>query len=151
MKRAILFTAVAALVSGMAFAAGETAGQGAEEQMRRDDAATGEHQGMDVSVLKQRFNELDKNNDGHITYQEAQADPEFARYWNEHNLSKDQQIDMAEFARFEAEIETGVSTFQSGEQGLPATQHQEEVTGQDKQGASGASESDQERGSGSRY
>lgn len=169
MKRTILFAAVAALFSGAAFAAGEasgtgaeseyqsqtrggTAGQGTEEQTRRDDAAASEYQGVDISELKQRFTELDKDNDGRISYQEAQEDPQFVKYWDERNLSKDQQIDIAEFARFESEMETGANTFQSGEQGLPATKHQEEVTGQDRQDAPGASKSDQERDAGgSRY
>lgn len=132
MKRTILFAAVAVLFSGTAFAAGEaggtgaeseyqsqtrggTAGQGTEERMRRDDAATSEYRGMDVEDLKQRFSQLDKDNDGQISYQEAQADPQFVKYWDEQNLSTDLQIDMAEFARFEFEIETGETTFQPAE------------------------------------
>ncbi len=182
MKRTILVAAIAALFSGVAFAAGDVsgtdagsryqsqtggmAGQSTDEQMRGGGAATdqkaapsaetaqstGKYRGEDVSVLKQRFDQLDKNHDGTISYDEARADPEFARYWNEQHLGKDQKVDMAEFARFESEMQTGVNTFQMGEQGLPATKHQEEVTGQGKQGAPGASRSDQERGGGgSRY
>lgn len=137
MKRTILFAAVAVLFSGTAFAAGETsgtgaesgyqsqsrggtAGQGTEEQMRRDEAATSEYRGMDVKELQQRFSQLDKDHDGQISYQEAQADPQFVKYWDEQNLSKDMKIDMAEFARFEFEIETGQTTFQPAEQNRQA-------------------------------
>ncbi len=96
MKAKLTLIAAAMAISGFAFAqgAGTDATQG----------AAGDATGGGMAGPAPSFSQLDKNGDGKIEYSEAQTDPTLAKYWQDHNLSKDHTMDQSEFSQFETSI-----------------------------------------------
>ncbi len=158
MKRKIIVAALAALFSGLAFAAGDTessdqqsgyqAQTGADQQIKDEGggdqegrsgetmpsvggaAPVTEHQAAVTQEVTRRFEQLDTDRDGKISYEEAQAMPELQSYWEQHGKDKDAQMDQSEFAQFESQLQTGTDVYKSqhgGPEGLPATEHQKEA------------------------
>lgn len=159
MKRKIIVAAVVALSSGLAFAAGGTGSSeqqsgyqsqtGADRQMKDEGGAAGradrageatpsvggtapvtEHQAEATREVTRRFEQLDTNRDDKINYEEAQAMPELKDYWEQHGKDKSAEMDQAEFAQFESQLQTGTDIYKSkqgGPEGLPATEHQKEA------------------------
>lgn len=162
MKHKALFAALAALLCGPAFAAGGMdkadehsqagAAAGAEQPMDRETAGAEsqgetipsvggpapatEHQAEGLAEYQQRFQELDKNKDELISYDEAQAMPELQAYWKQQGYGEDDTLDQADFAQFESRMQTGVDMYESERAGpgdMPSTPHQRGVTGEDGQ------------------
>jgi hypothetical protein len=92
-----------------------------------------EHQVAVVREFLERFDAIDTGNDGYITFQEAQQLPELANWWEREGLAEDHQLDRAEFAQFEAQLETGTDIYtREGVPGdIPVTEHQEEAVRED--------------------
>ncbi len=63
-------------------------------------------------------------------------------------MSQQGQMSESEFARFESQEATGTNIYESGRQGLSATQRQKKATGQGMLEGPGASKSDQGQGAG---
>lgn len=151
MKRKILVMAFAALFSGAAFAAGNTGGNAGGTQGERvmpsvgGEAPVAKHQGRDTQEIKRKFDQLDKNHDNKLSYDEAQADPSLAKYWKAQGMSQQRQMSESDFAQFESREATGTNIYESGK-GLPATPHQKKATGQGTTEGPGASKSGQGAG-----
>lgn len=155
MRRKVIVAAIAALFSGLAFAAGDTGSTdqqsgyqsqtGTDQQVRdeggaaaRDQGGTEglpatEHQreavgeeGAMTQEVTQRFEQLDADRDGKISYDEAQAMPALKDYWDQQGKDKSAQMDQSEFAQFESQLQTGTDRG-GGPEGLPATEHQKEA------------------------
>lgn len=161
MKRKVIVAAIAALFSGLAFAAGDTGSSdqqsgyqsqtGADQQIKdeggtaaRDQGGTEglpatEHQreavgvekGQETREVTQRFEQLDQNRDDKISYEEAQTMPELKDYWEQQGKDKNAEMDQSEFAQFESQLQTGTDQG-GGPEGLPATEHQREAVGDEK-------------------
>lgn len=56
----------------------------------------------DKSTTQESFNKLDKNKDGYISQQEAQADKKLTEQWDSVDADTDGKIEMSEFSAFEA-------------------------------------------------
>ncbi len=63
-----------------------------------DDIATGAEE-----APGQLFSELDENADGYVQPDEAEGNEELSQIWQQLDENGDQQLDAAEFAKFEAE------------------------------------------------
>lgn len=82
------------------------------------------------------FEQLDEDGDGAISTQEAQAVPSLFESWSEYDQDEDQQLNSEELAAFEAQAvspaeteDLEVARGEVTEEGLPTTEHQEQVTG----------------------
>lgn len=162
MKRKILVAALATLFSGAALAAGNTgtttdqgSSQGAAQPQTGQEkvmpsvggaAPVSKHQGRETAEIKRRFDVLDKDHDGKLSAIEAQADPALAKYWQKQGMGRQSQMSESEFARFESVEATGTNIYDSGRQGLPATQHQKKATGQGTVEVPGTSKSNPQPG-----
>ena len=62
---------------------------------------------------QQQFQRLDTNNDGQISQDEAQADPQLSKQFSTADSNRDDNISKGEFAQFEAQ--SGSSQSQGGQ------------------------------------
>lgn len=77
-------------------------------------------------VQSEHFNKLDQNRDGAISQEEGQAETALVKNWGAFDRNQDQQLDIEEFAAFEAtQVEAGARG--KTEAGMPSTKHQEET------------------------
>ena len=121
-----LWTTVACLaLTGAAYAAEHEGGAKAQEPapaLGQEVPAT-EHQAEALEEVEARFAELDKDGDGYLSKEEAEASPELAGYWEQNDLEADAKMDRADFAQFEATTETG----ESDPAAIPSSEHQREA------------------------
>jgi hypothetical protein len=59
------------------------------------------------STSQETFNQLDANQDGYISEQEAQADPQLAKDWSQADTNQDGKIEASEFSAFEESVQQG--------------------------------------------
>lgn len=86
---------------------------------------------------------LDTDGDGSVSRQEAEGDPSLSARWDEYDRNSDDMLDATEIAALEQSQPDAAGSFEEDveiargevtEEGLPTTEHQREVTQQDRSG-----------------
>ncbi len=96
MKAGILFGIAASLVSFGALAAGGSSMGQSSQPMTQSQQPS--------------FHKLDANNDGHISRQEAQKDPQLQGQFAKADKDGNGKVDRGEFAKFELHSQGGAQT-----------------------------------------
>lgn len=114
--RIALVAAGSLLIASAAYAGPETEAEAVPK--------TPHQQQVTSDVQSEAFGKLDQNGDGMISQEEGQADTALVKSWGNYDRDHDQQLNVEEFAAFEA---TRVGAKGKTEAGMPSTIHQEET------------------------
>lgn len=96
---------------------------GAQDPGSMQEIPSSMHQRQAVEQVPDSFDALDKDGDELLSYEEAQESSALAGYWREQGLDEDATMDRADFAQFEALVETGTEDSPS----VPSSEHQREA------------------------
>ncbi len=133
-----VIAACAIPVIGVAMAQQPQPSGAAQQQTPEDETAQGipatQHQEDVLELPSDHFRQLDTNADGVISQSEARADSTLSDGWADFDADGNDELSAEEFLTFEQRAETedeqtdvAIARGEATEDGIPATEHQEEV------------------------
>lgn len=108
-----------------------------EETGQQEMPATPHQEQATREIKSDLFKELDKDRNGSVSRQEAQAESSLVAGWSQYDRNGDDRLDAQEFSRFESSTSSAegenLEVGQSGrtEAGMPATPHQQHAVRDD--------------------
>lgn len=132
--KAMTTVIAASILSFQGAAVAQESATPTESEPRQGIPATPHQKQTTKEIKSDLFSQLDRNRDGAVSRQEAEAKSALTQKWSTYDKNGDGRLDSQEFSAFEqtsAGDESSAGTSGDTKEGMPATRHQEKAVGND--------------------